>query len=224
MTATPAPRSTPRKRRSTAAAATGADPESLRAQGLRTRNAIIKVARKLLLEGGSLEFSLRAVAMGAGISISNLQYYFPTRMAVVRAVIQPIMDVYLENLQRGLGSDATPREMLERLMQQTVEDAKNSKDVALWWHFVSLASSDAECAKLLQDWYDTLTRGIAQLVRAVNPALKPAECTQVAVLLAAMADGLAMQVSTAGRESTRALEARYLATVHQIVGLEPATA
>lgn len=224
MTATTEPRSTPRKRRSTTPAATGADPETLRAQGLRTRNTIIKVARKLLLEGGSLEFSLRAVAAGAGISISNLQYYFPTRMAVVRAVIQPIMDVYLENLQRGLESSATPRETLEMLMRQTVEDAKNAKDVALWWHFVSLTSTDPECAKLLHDWYDTLTRGITQLVRAVNPALKPAESAQIAMLITAMADGLAMQLGTAGRESTRGLEARYLATVYQLVGLEAATA
>src|SRR5215510_1188816 len=71
------------KRRTPSAPNGGAATEGLRAQGLRTRNAIVRVARKLLLEGGSLEFSLRAVAQRAGVSISNLQYYFPTRLAVV---------------------------------------------------------------------------------------------------------------------------------------------
>jgi AcrR family transcriptional regulator len=207
------------KRRTSTAAATGAPPESLRAQGLRTRNAIIRVARKLLLESGSLEFSLRAVAIGAGISISNLQYYFPTRMAVVRAVMQPIIDAYLDRLNRALDSSATPREALDQLLQRALEDAKDAKGTALWWHFVSLASTDPECSRLLEDWYDTLTRQTAQLIRAVNPACKPAESVQAATLLIAMADGLALQLGSGRRkrESTRGLDTRFVAAVHHLV-------
>ncbi|MCW3664133.1 TetR/AcrR family transcriptional regulator, partial [Burkholderia cenocepacia] len=56
----------PRKRRTSTAAAAAGNTDGLRAQGLRTRNTIIRVARKLLLEGGPLEFSQRAVAAAAG--------------------------------------------------------------------------------------------------------------------------------------------------------------
>lgn len=208
-----------RRRRTPSAAATGAAPDGLRAQGLRTRNAIVRVARKLLLEGGSLEFSLRGVAIGAGISISNLQYYFPTRVAVVRAVIQPIIDGYLDNLQRALGSSAGPREALDELLQRAVDDAKDAKGTALWWHFVSLASTDPDCSRLLDEWYDTLTRGIAQLVRAVNPDCKPAESLHVASLVIAMADGLALQFGAGRRKGaqTRELDARFLAAVNQLI-------
>jgi AcrR family transcriptional regulator len=219
----PIVQSSTRKRRASSAASAGAATDSLRAQGLRTRNAIVRVARKLLLEGGSLEFSLRAVALRAGISISNLQYYFPTRVAVLRAVMEPFIDTYLDELKRAIDDSGTsPRESINLLLARALRDAKASKDSTLWWHFVSLATTDPECARLLDDWYDTLTRGIAQLVRAVNPECRPAESLHVATLLIAMADGLALQLGTGRRkgESTRALEAKFLATARYLVGGE----
>ncbi|CAG2151324.1 TetR/AcrR family transcriptional regulator [Cupriavidus numazuensis] len=221
----PTEQRTPRKRRTTSAASTGADPDSLRAQGLRTRNAIVRVARKLLLEGGSLEFSLRAVATGAGISISNLQYYFPTRQAVLRAIMAPIIDAYLEDLRRALDSKLKPREALDALLDKALVDARNAKDSALWWHFVSLASTDPECARMFDDWYETLTRGIAELARAVNPELKTAESLHIASLLIAMADGLAMQLGSGRRkrDNPRGLDSAFRAAVNHLVLGEQAT-
>ncbi|WP_432261754.1 TetR/AcrR family transcriptional regulator [Cupriavidus sp. TMH.W2] len=215
-----------RKRRTSIAASTGADPEGLRAQGVRTRNAIIRVARKLLLEGGSLEFSLRAVAQGAGISISNLQYYFPTRQAVLRAVMAPIIETYLEDLKRALDSRISPREALDALLEKALTDARNAKDTALWWHFVSLASTDPECARMFDEWYDTLTRGIAELARAVNPDLKMADSLHAASLLIAMADGLALQLGAGRRKRSYpgGLDEAYRAAVNRLVLGERSTA
>lgn len=209
----------PRKRRTSTAAATGADPEGLRAQGVRTRNAIIRVAKKLLLEGGSLEFSLRAVALGAGISISNLQYYFPTRQAVLRAIMAPIIDAYLEDLKGALDSRLSPREALDALLEKALADARNVKDSALWWHFVSLASTDPECARMFDEWYDTLTRGIAELARAVNPDLKMADSLHAASLLIAMADGLALQLGAGRRKRAypAGLDEAFRAAVNHLV-------
>jgi AcrR family transcriptional regulator len=211
-------RTIPRKRRTSTATAR-ATPDTLRAQGVRTRNTIVRVARKLLLEGGSLEFSLRAVALKAGISISNLQYYFPTRLDVVRAVIQPIIDAYIEDLRSVTDNKVSPRDALREVVERALSDAKESQETALWWHFVSLASTDPECSRLLDEWYEALTGGIAQLIRAVNPQCKPAESMQAASLLIAMADGLALQLG-AGRHkrlNIRGLDARFRAVVDQLI-------
>ena len=218
-TKTPVARRTTRKRQPSSEALARAAPEGLRAQGLRTRNAIVRVARKLLLESGSLEFSLRAVALGAGISISNLQYYFPTRQAVLRAVMAPIIDSYIEDLNRALENGASPRESLDALLQKVLSDARNAKDSALWWHFVSLASTDPECARMFDEWYDKLTRGIAELVRGVNPKFKMTESLHTASLLIALADGLALQLGAGRhkRDYPRGLDAAFRATVNRLV-------
>ncbi|RDU95903.1 TetR/AcrR family transcriptional regulator [Trinickia dinghuensis] len=208
-----------RKRRTSSAAQAAADPDGLRAQGVRTRNTIVRVARKLLLEGGPLEFSLRAVALGAGISVSNLQYYFPTRPAVLRAVMAPIITAYLDALKHALDNNVPAKDVLEAMMERAASDAKDSKNVALWWHFVSFASTDAECAGLLDEWYETLTRELGKLIRAANPKHSAAGSVQIAALLMAMADGLTLHMGTgrSKRAYTRGLDARFLAAAKQLI-------
>ncbi|WP_301549934.1 TetR/AcrR family transcriptional regulator [Caballeronia sp. NK8] len=82
-----------------------------------------------------MAFSLRAVALRAGISVSNLQYYFPTRSAVLRAVMLPAIDTYFDALKRALQSNASPRATIDAILHQSVQDAKDSEYISLWWHF-----------------------------------------------------------------------------------------
>ncbi|AQV94854.1 TetR family transcriptional regulator [Cupriavidus necator] len=217
-TTVPIERRSPRKRRASAASE-GASPETLRAQGLRTRNAIVRVARRLLLEGGPLEFSLRAVALRAGVSVSNLQYYFPTRPAVLRAVMEPEINAYLDALKRALNSGVSPREAHDAILMKAINDARDTKFVALWRHFFSFASTDPECANLLDEWYDTLTQELARVIRAINPKYGADESMQVAALLIAMADGLALQLGTKRRKHgyLQGLDQRYLAFANDVV-------
>ncbi|MBN3787969.1 TetR/AcrR family transcriptional regulator [Burkholderia sp. Ac-20353] len=215
MTVSNDPRSSRKRRTSTATPAAAGNPEGLRAQGLRTRNTIIRVARKLLLEGGPLEFSQRAVAAAAGISVSNLQYYFPTRLAVLRAVIEPVIEAYLDDMKRAIGSDASPRDVFEEIILRSIADAKDSKYNALFRHFLSFAATDAECLKLCDEWYSALTRDLAQLVRTLTPAFSAADSRHAATMLIALADGLAIQYGTVGRH-TQALDAYFAATSRAI--------
>ncbi|WP_075795769.1 TetR/AcrR family transcriptional regulator [Massilia putida] len=187
----------------------------LRPQGVRTRNAIVKMARALLLEGGSLEFTLREIALRAGISISNLQYYFPTRLAVLRAVLEPVIEAYMRDLRRAVDEGTAPRDKLSVLMARALQDTKNVESSALWCHFVSLVAIDRDTAQLLDEWYATLSREIAVLVRAVNPAFTSAEGREIATLLIAMVDGLIVRTGTGKRQGKdpNALDAIFLATV-----------
>jgi hypothetical protein len=50
-----------RKRRISSVAAAGNGTEGLRAEGVLTRNVIVRVARKLVLERGPIEFSEAAI-------------------------------------------------------------------------------------------------------------------------------------------------------------------
>lgn len=172
-----------------------------------------------MLEGGPLEFSLRAVALRAGISVSNLQYYFPTRPAVLRAVMEPEIGAYLEAVKRALDSSVSPREAHDAILKKTLSDARNAKYVALWRHFFSFASTDPECAKLLEEWYDTLTQELAQVIRTINPKYDVDESLHVAVLLIAMADGLTLQLGSKGRKPSymQGIEERYLAFANDVV-------
>jgi AcrR family transcriptional regulator len=208
----------PRKRRA-AAEAPAETERNLRAQGVRTRNAIIDVARGLLLEGGSLAFTLREVAQRAGISISNLQYYFPTRVAVLRAVVEPMVEDYLVELRQALDAAMPPRAKVDALIERALAAAKNPEGSALWWHFVSLAAIDPECSALLDDWYEEVTQGIAKFVRAMDPECKPADRLHRAALLVALADGITYQLGAGRRKRsyTRGFDAKFRAAFDSIL-------
>ncbi|HDR9482571.1 TPA: TetR/AcrR family transcriptional regulator [Burkholderia aenigmatica] len=211
--------STRKRRTSSAAPTTGTAPDGLRAQGVRTRNAIIRVARKLLLENGPMDFSLRAVAVKAGISVSNLQYYFPTRPAVLRAVMAPVIDAYVDALKHALESNTSPHAAIEAILSLGLQDAKDSKNIPLWWHFFSFASTDPECAQMRDDWYDTITSEFSKLIRAVNPEHGAAESAHIAILLISMVDGMTLHLGTtrSKRAYMRGFETMFLATARNLV-------
>ncbi|WP_431825367.1 TetR/AcrR family transcriptional regulator [Burkholderia sp. F1] len=204
-----------RSRRTSSAAVAGSHVDGLRAQGLRTRNRIVGVAKELLLQGGPLEFSQRAVALAAGISVSNLQYYFPTRLAVLRAVIEPVIDTYLDDLKSALSSDTTPQAVLDEILQRSLRDAKSPEYCALIRHFLSFAATDPECSKFLDEWYSTLTCELAKLLSTVNPKNSIAYSQEVATLLISMVDGLTIQIGTA--RNSPAIEARLMSVAHDLI-------
>ncbi|WP_296657320.1 TetR/AcrR family transcriptional regulator [Paraburkholderia sp.] len=215
-----------RKRRALDVAPSGAAPHGLRAQGVRTHNAIIRIATKALLEDGLLDFSLRSVALRAGISVSNLQYYFPTRLDVMRAVMTPLVESYIHDLKQALESNASPRESLDAILDRTLRDVKDSKVVALWWHFFSIAAADPGCARLLDDWYETVTADLAKLIRIADPARTETGSAHIAVLLISMVDGLTVHLGSArsNRAYMHGLEEKYLATARALVcGKSPET-
>ncbi|BCQ28721.1 TetR/AcrR family transcriptional regulator [Caballeronia novacaledonica] len=215
----PNPQRSTRKGRTSSAVSSATPPDGLRAQGIRTRNAIVRVARKLLLENGPMEFSQRAVALSAGISVSNLQYYFPTRPAILRAVMAPVIEGYFDALKRALKDNESPRGTIEAILEMSLEDAKDSKNIPLWWHFFSLAATDPECAQMRDEWYDTMTKEFTELIRAVNPKRGATESAHIAVLLISMVDGMTLHLGTARnkRAYMRGFESTFLSVARSLV-------
>lgn len=198
---------------------------AMRAQGRRTRSAIIEVARVLLIKGGSLEFSLREVAAGAGIRTSNLQYYFPTKLALLRAVVEPVVDAYLEELTSVIDRNVPPAVTLEALARHALSEVKNAETAALWRQFVSFALIDAECSRVLDEWYESLTSRIALLIRAAYPQHSVADSLHRATLMIAVADGLHHQLGAGVRKRAhmRGFDATFLAAMDRLLraGLPP---
>jgi AcrR family transcriptional regulator len=193
----------------------GASGRKLRAQGHRTRELIVQEAKKLLLEGGSLEFTLRTVARRAHISISNLQYYFPTRAALMRAIMESVVGQYRVEFETPPADAKTARQAVSRLVDQTLADVRSPENSAIWLHFASLAVSDPESARLLDESYTELTRGTGRLLRIINPALDTKESQLLARLISALVDGLVFQIGAGHRP--KSLGPSVDARVHEIV-------
>jgi hypothetical protein len=130
-----------------------------------------------------------------------------------------VIDTYLDEMQRAVTSQLPLEERIAALAQQSLREITNAEASALWWHFVSFAVIDDECSRLLDDWYETLTRAVAQLIRTAFPAYSAADCLHRATLLIAMTDGLNYQFGAGRRKRgyTRNLGAKFLAGVDSLL-------
>src|ERR1700722_9761476 len=59
-----------------------------------TRSVIVSAAQRVLEDEGYADLSLRHVADAAGVAVGNLTYYFPNKQALVRAVIEALVEEF----------------------------------------------------------------------------------------------------------------------------------
>src|ERR1700730_16436367 len=65
-----------------------------------TASRILLTACTLLMNKGYAQFSMRNVAANAGAHLANVQYYFPTREDLVRALLDDTSARYLASFKR----------------------------------------------------------------------------------------------------------------------------
>jgi AcrR family transcriptional regulator len=70
-----------------------------------TREAILRAADRIVVEGGVPEMTLEAVARGAGVSKGGLLYHFPSKEALISGMIGRLIEGFTEALGRELARE-----------------------------------------------------------------------------------------------------------------------
>ena len=167
---------------------------------------ILEAARRVLVEAGYTQFSLRNIAAAAGIHLSNLQYYYPTREAVIHALLDHVVqsyDAHYEERFRKLPPDAQAR--FEAVIDYLVEDIGDAGTrrffIQLWALLESTDSSGV--GSLLNELYARHIESLARHLAAINPELSPAARQQRAAMIAAMIDGMMLMLGDADLHTRR---------------------
>src|SRR5882672_2193022 len=93
-------------------------PRQARAQA--TVEAIVKATARVLVEEGYDRASTNRIAQAAGVSIGSLYQYFPSKEALVAALVEAHVDRMMEVVSRKL-DNAAPEDM--RRSAETLVDA-----------------------------------------------------------------------------------------------------
>jgi AcrR family transcriptional regulator len=167
---------------------------------------IVKAARQVLVEAGYTQFSLRNIASAAGIHLSNLQYYFPTREAIIEGLLDYVVQTYNENYEkqfRDLPQD--PETRFRAVIDYLIADIGNAETrrffIQLWALLESLDHSGV--GKLLNDLYAKHIETLAGHIAALNPEISPATRQQRATMMAAMIDGMMLMLGDADIHTRR---------------------
>ncbi|WP_313674616.1 TetR/AcrR family transcriptional regulator [Mycolicibacterium sp.] len=159
---------------------------------------IIAAARAVLVRDGVGGMTIRAVAQEAGIPLGTLQYVFPTKQQLLRAVIEDVVEDITELLKSSSNVDAG----LENAIKQGVWSVWNNFVVAdvpmqlvqyeLTVHALRTAGLEDLARWQYERYVDVVTEWLEESARRAGE-VSAIDYRRLARLLVAGVDGLILQ-------------------------------
>ncbi|NVJ21864.1 MULTISPECIES: TetR/AcrR family transcriptional regulator [Myxococcus] len=166
---------------------------AVHAKGHERVERILDAAMDVLVEDGYAGLSLRGVAQRAGLSLGNLQYYFPTKQDVVRALLARYLETAIRRVRERMdGGGQEPAKRLRHALDALLEDQESPRHFQLFAELWALAARDAMVAEALGVFYAGYREGVVALLRELSPDLTPARRERRAALLVAFFEGLSL--------------------------------
>lgn len=160
--------------------------------GKATASRLIEVAREVLTREGCANFSMRTLAANAGVHLANVQYYFPTRDDLARALVldtgERYRAMYAEVLA-GCPDDRFAR--FDAYMEFNLKDVRQANVrcyfIQLWALLMSL---DGGQGGLIDELYRIDIEQLCERIAELDPTASAKVCRLRATTLAAIIDGL----------------------------------
>ncbi|NNC18188.1 TetR/AcrR family transcriptional regulator [Corallococcus exiguus] len=166
---------------------------AVHAKGTERVERILDATMEVLAGDGYAGLSLRVVAQRAGVSLGNLQYYFPTKQDVVRALLARYLEQALQRVrERMAGGGSEPVQRLRLAVDAILEDQDSPHACQFFAELWAMAARDTMVADTLTVFYAGYRAGVVELLRELSPDLTPARRDRRAALLVALFEGLSL--------------------------------
>jgi len=197
-----------------------------RRAGNDTAARIVLAARELLMTEGYAQFSMRNVAARAGLHLANVQYYYKTREALVKALLDDTGERYRSSYEELRARGPTDREArFKAVVEFNLKDIATSETrryfIQLW---ALLTEIDGRAGHLMNDLYAIDIQQLSDCIADLVPDTDAAEVRRRASILAAMIEGMVVVRGAHSRNPAelKKLMARAQGTAMQIaLGLVP---
>ncbi|MBB4776996.1 TetR/AcrR family transcriptional regulator [Actinomadura livida] len=117
------------------------------------KNALLDAAEAVLSEQGTQALTLNAVADRAGVSKGGLLYHFPTKDALVRAMVARVIEEFDDLIASYLASygDGVPGAYTRAYVEATFEILTGEARSYRRWSAITAAAADPEQAEPLSE-------------------------------------------------------------------------
>lgn len=167
-------------------------------KGQETVAKILRAAEKILIEQGYRSLSFRKIATEAGITAGNLQYYYPSKDELIRALLNTIIDIYvadLETLRGQAGDDAD--QQFAAVVTHVITDLNQKHTTHFFPELWALANHDEHGAQAMEEMYSRYRSIIQEVVALMNPALSKAQARKLALFITSSIEGHTMFIGHA---------------------------
>lgn len=162
-------------------------------KGKSSSASILEAATKLLIDAGYHNFSLRKVAETAGISLGNLQYYFPTKEKLVEALLDRTIQVYLDSFEE-IRHHGDPKQQLIDMIEHVVYDLNTEKTTIFFPELWSLSNHEDNVARFMDQMYGRYREYLSDIIKEINPQLTSPQVKRLALFVSCSLEGHTMFV------------------------------
>ncbi len=151
---------------------------------------IIECARQVLLQHGHAAFTTRRVAEAAGMTHGHLNYHFPSKRDLLRALIAHLLKFFSQRFEAFLMDPNYPLgEDVERLARSLWSDSISYETVRTFRELWALSVHDPVICRAVDDFYDGAIAGVSQILRDRRPKVDPAAIDLLVQLLGLISEG-----------------------------------
>jgi AcrR family transcriptional regulator len=166
------------------------------------RPELLAAAAAVIRRRGLENARVADVAAEAGTSAPSVLYYFATKAELLKEALTSAEERFYETLAAELEEIESARKRLLHIVRSSY--GEGDYDAALWMELWARALRDPELAATRAELDGRWRRTIAEVVRYGHERgeFGPADPEEFAVLLAALLDGLAVQIALRDLEVT----------------------
>lgn len=155
---------------------------------------VLAMARRVLVEDGYDRFSLREIAARVGVTLGNLQYYFPARDDLLEAVLRSELARDQAELATVAARARSPRDALAAVVRHLIEEwTREGRRVYVVLSLLAL--HQPRFAAFHREVYARFYEALVPLLRDLRPEAERAELLRLARILTILLDGAVLQGS-----------------------------
>lgn len=151
------------------------------------RRSLVEATIAAIHGRGSMDVTMREIAMRAGVSLGLAHHYFDSKNDLMMSAMRYIMADYSVQVRRALADAPTPRERVSAIIRASLaREQFNPEIVSAWLVFYAHAQGSSEARRMLSIYSRRLH---SNLMHALRP-LAGVKAEEISAGIAAMIDGL----------------------------------
>ena len=152
---------------------------------------VLDAAYEVFLNEGYDRLTMRKVAAIAGMSHGNLNYYFPRKEHLLRALFDYVIDGHLAEFERRqVDAGGDPERQLEAILDYWLDDGLSRETTIFLMEMWARSNRDDNIAAMTDQFYRRARQPLATLIVLINPSLNEQEAAQIALLMCASMEWL----------------------------------
>ena len=168
--------------------------------------AILDAAAEVLISQGYKKLTLRQIASQAGITVGNLNYYYRTKEALLKDLLEKILSTYLIEIDRIVeASGDSPEVRFVAAVDFLIDDLNSRRTTGFFPELWALANHDEYTEELMDHMYAQERKAIFELIQAINPELDKQQTDSLSLFVSCSIEGMTMFVG-AGKKQETALQ------------------